>query len=129
MRRLTVGVFVAWLATSALMLALTVSRACGDELPPEVPAPGEVLRHRRPATLVTESGRRFALPPGYAVPEERWSELDRRLRELEDAETRYRAENERLRREVDAGPGKLWRVVLLSLGAGLALGVGIGAVI
>lgn len=85
-------------------------------------AAGEPVHLQTPSSVQTDGGTSLRLPPGYFVEERVWSDLDKELRRLQDAETRLTVENKSMRSSLDSWqPG--WVTLTVSLVAGIALGV------
>lgn len=87
-------------------------------------AAAEPTRNLSPSECVTDKGSEFRLEPGVHYPEPEWLKVDKEVRRLQDAETRLKAENKVLRKEVSDGWGTR-ALILGALTVGFAAGWGL----
>ncbi len=100
-------------------VVLLVSRVAADPLPaPHLHVPGDSELHY---ACVPGPCKTRALPPVHIVDEPSWTKLDLELRRLQDAETRYKAENTHMRQATSGWqPG--WKLTLGVFVTGLLVG-------
>lgn len=132
MKRSTVAILIVYFAVIFAFTVAGIMRACADEGPATpttrlgfVGCDATCLHHRAPAKLLTGDGSTYDLPPGYTVPEDRFSALDRELRRLQEVETRVTAENKSLRKS--AKSVVRWPAIGVAVVAGLLVGVAVGS--
>lgn len=80
-------------------------------------ASGEIYHLKSPSQLKTEKGSELKLPPGYFLDEETWRERDERMKKLEEDRTRFKAENESLRKSARDGMSIPFAVGVFVVGA------------
>lgn len=83
----------------------------------------EPVRLRSAAVCRTDGGSDVTLPPGVYLPEPSWLALDLEMRRLQDAQTRLKAENISLRKDLDKSG---WGLTLKWAGVALLVGAGLG---
>jgi hypothetical protein len=98
-------------AVAAAIVTVLASRAAADP----------ILHFKSPSTVTTQKGSVLTLPPGYFLDEPTWKDKDAEMRRLQDAETRYKAENDSLRKSA-AKQWFDWKVVVAAAAAGFAAG-------
>lgn len=80
-------------------------------------ASGDIYHLKSPSTLKTEKGSELKLPPGYFLDEETWRERDEHMKKLEEDRTRFRAENESLRKSAHEGMSIPFATMVFVVGA------------
>ena len=80
-------------------------------------AAGEPIYHfKSPSTITTERGSSLNLPPGYFLDEKTWQDRDLELKRAQEERTRFKAENESLRKSSLDGMSVTFAVVTLAIG-------------
>jgi len=98
-------------AAVVVLVSLTSTHAAADSL----------LHFKTPAVCKTNGGSTVHILPGRYIPEPEWIRIDEMFKELEDDNTRLKAENASLLEEPPWSPG--WK---FAIGAFL-IGTGAGA--
>jgi len=66
-------------------------------------ASGDVTHLKSPSHVETEKGSKLDLPPGYFLDEQTWQDRDAALKKAQTDATRFKAENDSLRKTVNSG--------------------------
>jgi hypothetical protein len=80
-------------------------------------ASGDIYHLKSPSQVETQKGNKLSLPPGYFLDEKTWQERDAALKKAQEDSTRFKAENESLRKSVGEGVSTTSAVLLVALGA------------
>lgn len=82
-------------------------------------AHGEIVHLKTPSTVKTDGGSTVRLPAGYFLDEETWARKDAEKKQAEEDRTRFRAENESLRKHAQ---DVSWKTVAVTFLGGMAVG-------
>lgn len=66
-------------------------------------AAGDITHLKSPSHVETQKGSKLDLPPGYFLDEQTWQDRDAVLKKAQDDATRFKAENDSLRKTSNSG--------------------------
>lgn len=106
-----------------LLAALTRPAGADDASDGDIES---AIRIKSSSTLTTDGGSTLRLPPGYFLPDDRWSMLDAEVRRLQEQSIRLQAENASLKEAAKAAqpPVSGWTVAAGLAVAAVTVGAG-----